>query len=307
MIRPVLALMAAVLVFSTASAFGQISIGAPPIEDIKVKIEENGTAQVTHMVAGNATSPVHVELIAGKLENFSVTDEAGKPVQYSTIGQTPMSILLLPTQRNFTLIKYTLPNAVTNDNGVWKWDYHAPSDAVFADFYFPKGLDTIWVLSDDKLKARPVYIADKGLRQMGNGMHLEYILNEPQTIQTVQWQNQTFNVDVSTLASTSPPAFDQSLRTYAFDIDKPKSLVTMIIPKALLWGPYQGKINNDSALTVDFHENDTHAWIGMMPLQNGTIRIIGTTAIPEFPIFVPLVIAVAAVVALGFTNRLGFK
>lgn len=292
--------------FSGASAFGQISMGAPPNEDIRVLIDENGTAHVTHAVAGNATSAVHVEMISGNITNFSVTDQAGNPVQYSTIGQNPMSILLLPTQRNMTLVNYDLPHAVSNDNGVWAWDYYTPGDAVFTDFYFPKGVDMIWVLSDDKTTARPVYLAEKGLRQVGNGMHLAYIINAPETVQTVQWQNQTFNVGIRTLGDVSSPTFDQSLKTYGFNIDKPGSFVTVLMPKALLWGPYQAKTNSNATLTNEFHDNETYAWIGMKPIQNGTVQITGTTAIPEFPMFVPLAIAISAVVALRFTSRLSF-
>ena len=301
MLKLLIACVIAVTIFSTTAAFAQISMGIPPNEDIRVSIDQNGTAHVVHAVQGNATSPVHVEMISGTLTNFSVTDQSNNSVQYSTIGQKPMSILLLPTQRNVTLIKYDLPNIVTNNNGVWRWNYYAPSDAIFTDFYFPKGVDTIW--SQD----RPVYLGDKaGLRQVGNGMSLAYIINETETVQTVQWQNQTFNVGVKTLANVGAPVFDQSSRAYAFNIDKADSYVTVIMPKALLWGPYQDTINTNATLTNLFHDNGTYAWIGMKPVHNGTLQITGTTAIPEFPMFVPLAIAISAVVALRFSSRLNF-
>ncbi|MDE1830087.1 MAG: hypothetical protein KGI25_07175 [Thaumarchaeota archaeon] len=307
MLKLLLIFAIAATVVSTTSAFGQISMGASPVEDIKVSIDENGTAHVVHEVTGNATGAVHVEMIVGNLTDFSVTDQAGNSVQYSTIEQSPMSILLLPTQKNVTLVKYNLPNIVSNDNGVWKWDYYAPTDAQFTDFHFPKGVEMVWVLSDDKTTGRPVYLAGKGLRQIGNGMHLAYVINEPETIQTVQWQNQTFNVGIKTLADIGPPAFDQSAKGYAFNIDKPKSFVTVIMPKALLWGPYQATINTNKTLTNEYYDNGTYTWIGLMPAKNGTLQITGTTAIPEFPMFVPLAIAISAVVALRFTNRLSFK
>ncbi len=297
----------ALTVFSTASAFGQVSMGAAAQADIKVSIDGNGTAHVVHEVAGNATGAVSVEMISGALENFAVTDQGGNSVQYSTVGQNPISILLLPTQRNVTLIKYDIPNAVSNDNGVWKWDYYAPSNVAFTDFYFPKGVDMVWILSDDKNAARPVYLADKGLRQIGNGMHLAYVINEPETIQSVTWQNQKFDIGIRTLANVGLPAFDQSAKGYAFNVDKPKSFVTVIMPKALLWGPYQTRINGNATLTNIFHDNGTHSWIGIMPIQDGTVQITGTSAIPEFPMFVPLAIAISAVVALRFTGRLSFN
>lgn len=307
MIKLLLILAIAGAAVSTTSTFGQISMGASPVEDIKISIDENGTAHVVHEVAGNASSAVHVDAIAGNLTGFAVTDQAGNPVQYSTIGQSPMSILLLPTQRNVTLVKYNLPNIVTNSNGVWEWDYFAPGDAQFTDFHFPKGANTVWALSDDKTTGRPVYLAGKGLRQIGNGIHLAYVINEPETVQTVQWQNQTFNIGIKTLANVGAPAFDQAAKSYAFNIDRPNSFVTITMPKALLWGPYQTTIGSNATLTNEFHDNDTYAWIGLMPGKSGTLQITGTTAIPEFPMFVPLAIAIAAVVGLRFTNRLSFK
>ena len=307
MLKIFLALAIAVTIFSTASVFGQLSMGASPQEDITVTIDDNGTAHVVHEVQGNATGPVHVEMISGNLENFTVTDQTGNPVQYSTIGQNPMSILLLPTQRASTLVKYDIPNAVSNDNGVWKWDYYAPSDAAFTDFHFPKGADMVWIVSDDKNSARPVYLGEKGLRQVGNGAHFAYIINEPETVQTVQWQNQTFNVGIRTLANIGSPVFSQSAKSYAFNIDKANSFVTVIMPKALLWGPYQSTINTNATLTNSFNDNGTYVWIGMWPNQNGTLQVAGTTAIPEFPMFVPLAIAISAVVALRFANRLNFN
>jgi hypothetical protein len=295
-----LAFVIAVSIFSTTAAFGQLLIGGAPNEDLKVLINGNGTAHVVHEVVGNATGPVHVEMIAGNLTNFSVTDQAGNTVQYSTINQSPMTILLLPTQRNVTLIKYDLPNAVSNDNGVWKWMYYEPSDAVFTDFYFPKGVDMVWS------KDTPVYIGDKGLRQIGNGIDMAYIINEPEIIQTVQWENQAFNVGVRTLANAGSPVFDQSAKAYGFDVDRANSYVSIIMPKALLWGPYQATINTKPTLNSLFHDNGTYAWIGMKPNETGTLQITGTTAIPEFPMFVPLAIAISAVIALRFSNKLSF-
>lgn len=307
MLKILMAALVAVTVFSTAAAFGQVTMGAAPQEDIEVAIDSNGTAHVLHIVAGNATSPVAVQMIAGNYTGLSVTDVQGNSVQYSSISGNPMSVMIFPTQRNETLISYNLPKAVTDDNGVWRWDYFAPSDAAFTDFHFPKGVDTIWVVSDDKSTARPVYLAGKGLRQIGNGMHLAYVTNEPVKMQAVQWGNQTFNVGISTLANVGPAAFDQSARAYGFDIDKAGSFVTVIMPKALLWGPYQGKINSNATLTNEFHDNDTYAWIGLMPTQSGTVQITGTTAIPEFPLFVPLAFAISAVVATRFFTKLNFK
>ncbi|HMK33123.1 MAG TPA: hypothetical protein VK431_05815, partial [Nitrosopumilaceae archaeon] len=140
-----LILIISVMLFSTSQVFAQqVTIGKPPIEDVTVRIDESGTAHVIHYVKGNPTDPVQAELIKNNV-TVSVTDTDGNSVQYSTIGNLQkQAILIFPTQRNITLIKYDLPQVVSLNNGVWKWNYYTPTDTTFTDFFFPKGVDMIW-------------------------------------------------------------------------------------------------------------------------------------------------------------------
>jgi len=292
-----------VILFSMSQVFAQqLTIGQRPVEDVTVRIDESGTAHVTHYVKGNSVAPVQAELIKNNVTDLSVTDKNGSSVQYSTIGNLKKeSVMIFPAQRNITLIKYDLPQVVSLNNGVWKWNYYTPTDTTFTDFYFPKGVDMIWA------NDRPVYLGEKGLRQHGDGMTLEYIINEPVISQNIQWTDKNFIVEIRTLSDVGKYAFDQSAQTYAFGINKPNSFVTVIMPQELLWGPYQGKLNGNGTLTTSFHNNGTHVWIGLKPSKSGTIQLTGTTAIPEFPLFVPLVIGISAVIALQFRNRLNFN
>jgi len=282
------------MLLSVSQVFGQeLTMGQKPIEDIKVRIDETGTAHVTHYVKGNTAVAIQVITIKGNMTNFSVTDKDGNSVQYFSVATSQKSVLFPPTSRNMTLIKYDLPNVVSLIDGVWKWNYMEPSDARYTDFYFPKGVDMVWAYQT------PVYLGDQGLRQHGNGVALSYIINEPVTTQNVQWQNNNFIVDIRTLSG---------LGHYTFDINKPHSFVTVIMPQKLLWAKeFQGKLNGNGTLTNTFHKNGTHIWIGLEPSKAGTIQLTGTTVIPEFPMFVPLVIGITAVIALQFRNRLNFN
>jgi hypothetical protein len=220
-------LMISFMFLSMSQVFGQeLTMGQKPNEDIKVTIDENGTAHVTHYVAGSSAAAVQVHTINGNMTNFSVTDQGGNSVQYFTVASFQKSVLLPPTSRNMTVIKYDLPNIVSQTNGVWKWNYFTPSDTSFTDFYFPKGVDMIWS------NARPVYLGEHGLRQHGNGFDLQYIINEPVISQNVQWQNSNFTIGIRTLSDLGPYTFDQSAKAYAFDINKPNSFVTVIMTHA---------------------------------------------------------------------------
>ena len=296
-------LIISVMLFSMSQVFAQQStIGQPPVEDIKVRIDESGTAHVTHYVKGNSVAPVQAELIKNNVTDLSVTDKNGISVQYSTINNLKKeAVLIFPAQRNITLIKYDLPQVVSLNNGVWKWNYYTPTDTTFTDFYFPKGVDMIWA------NDRPVYLGEQGLRQHGDGMTLEYIINEPVISQNIQWTDKNFIVGIRTLSDVGQYAFDQSIKSYAFDINKANTHVIVVMPQELLWGPYEVKLNGNGTLYTVFHNNGTHVWIGMTPPKTGTIQLTGTTAIPEFPLFIPLVIGISAVIALQFRNRLNFN
>ena len=270
----------------------QLKMGDPVQEQIKVRIDVNGTAHVVHIVQGNSNSPIIVETIRGNITNVSVTDILNRPIQYETIPQLPMAIMLSPSDKNI-MIKYDLPNVMIQNDGVWIWNYLTPSDTASTDFYFPSGITQIWTNN------RPVYIGENGIGIHGDGAKLEYAV-EKTSIQNTQWQNYTLPIEIDSLSNIGNYTFDQSSALYQFQINKPHSFITVIMPKVLLGAKYAAYINGNHLLTTVFHENDTHSWIGLRPDTNGTIQITGSTVIPEFPLFLPLVIGISMILILQF-------
>jgi hypothetical protein len=246
-------------------------MGQPPQEVLSVTIDETGTAHVTHNVKGLSLSPIQVDLLDGNMTNLSVTDANGTSVEYSSLQKSPLSIILNTSQRNMTLIKYDLVNAVTNTDGVWRWSYYEPLDTDFTAFHFPSGVDMVWA------NDRPVYLGERGLGQHGNGFRLQYVINEPVNIQNVQLDGKNFTVGVRTVSGLEGYAFDQSLKTYSFNVDKANVPITVIMPWELLGGPYDVTLNGNATLHQVIHNNGTHAWIGLEPTKSGTVQITGTT------------------------------
>ena len=288
-----LVLMILIIPLVSSHAFAQqLKIGDPVQEQIEVRIDENGTAHVVHMVQGNSNSQVVVEIIHGNMTNISVTDLLNNTIQYETIPQMPVAIIL-PPEKNMTLIKYDLPNAVTQNDGVWIWNYLTPSDTGSTNFYFPNGITQIWT------NDRPVYIGENGIDIHGDGAKLEYAI-EKTSIHNIQWQNYTLPVEIDSLSDIGNYTFDQSSASYQFQISKSHSFVTVVMPKVLLGAKYAAYINGNHLLTTVFHENDTHSWIGLRPDTNGTMQITGSTVIPEFPLFLPLAIGISMILILQF-------
>jgi hypothetical protein len=283
-----------IIPFVSSKAYAQqLKMGDPVQENIKVRIDANGTVHVIHLVQENGNSPVNVETISGNMTNLSVTDLSNNTVQYVTIQQSPIAIMISPSDRNMTLIKYDLPNVVSLNDGVWVWNYLTPSDTDSTDFYFPSGITQIWT------NDRPVYIGENGIDIHGDGAKLEYTV-EKTNIQNIQWQNYTLPVEIDSLSDIGNYTFDQSSASYQFQISKPHSFVTVVMPKVLIGAKYAAHINGNHLLTTVFHENYTYAWIGLRPDTNGTIQITGSTVIPEFPLFLPLAIGISMILILQF-------
>ena len=281
-----------------SEAFGQITFGKPVQQTIEVRIDETGIAHVTHKVIGNASATGQVETIAGIMSNLSVTDADGNKVQFLTLEKDPISIVLPPSNNDMVFIKYDLSDVVILKNGVWTWEWVGIENT---NFYFPAGVDMVWV------NDRPIYIGEKGIRQHGGQMTLEYVINEPVMLKEVTWEDKKFDVGIRTLTDIDKFEFNQPAKSIKFDIPESESLVVAVIPLELLWEPYDVYINSNQTLNTEFYNNGTHVWLGFRPHTLGTISIIGTTVVPEFPLFAPLVIGVSLVLILQFRNKFNFR
>jgi hypothetical protein len=282
------------LLISVSQAFGQeLTFGEKAKQDIEITIDVDGTAHVTHEVEGSKKSQ-QVDTFNGTMSNLSVTDRNGNEVQYLTLEKQPISIVIPPSNRDLTLIKYDLTDVVILKNGVWIWDY---TGREVTKFYFPGKVDIIWI------NENPIYLAGKGIRQHGGEMKLEYTMDEPIILKEAEWENEKFVVGIRTLTDIDSFKFDQSRRSISFDVSEGNSYVTTIIPLKLLWEPYDAYLNNNSTENREFYNNGTHAWLGIKPETSGSVQIIGTTVVPEFPLFVPLAIGISAVILIQFRNK----
>jgi len=285
------------LFFSMSEAFGQITFGEKPQQIIKIIIDENGIAHVTHEVEGSVKTTQQVETVVGKMLNFSVVDRDGNDVQHLTLEKDPIAVVLPPSNRDMIFIRYDLSDVIVLKDGMWTWRWVGIEAT---NFYFPKNVDMIWI------NDRPIYIGEKGIRQHGGAMTLEYVPDEPIISKKVVWEDKKFEVGIKTLTDIDVFEFNQLGKRITFNIPKNNSLVTVIIPLELLWEPYDVYLNSNQTLNSEFYNNGTHTWLGFRPDTSGTINIIGTTVVPEFPLFVPLVIGISIVLMLQFRNKFNF-
>jgi len=292
-----------VLVSFVPQGFAQISLGAPANQvDVSITIEEDGKVHVVHKIASN-TKAQQLDLIKGTVSNLRVIDEQDADVEFAKVGVEDISgVTIFPTKKS-VIVEYNLADVLELKDGVWTWNFLYTQSTMFL---FPENVDLIFV------NDRPVnlgYNDAKGIRCHGCQMILEYVINEPVITQEVKWQDRAFNVEIRTLAEITSFNFDQPTKTISFDVKNDHQFVTLLIPLELLWNPYQVYLDQEpygvfadeeKVFKHEYAVDETHVQLNIRPETAGTIRIIGTSVVPEFPLFVPLVLGMSMVMVLVF-------
>ena len=179
---------------------------------------------------------------------------------------------------------------------MWTWDFLYLQTTTFI---LPEGLDLLYVNST------PVMLQDaKGITCHGCQAKIEYVLDQPTNTNEVQWEDRRFTVGIRSLTDVSSFNFDQPTKRISFNVKEDNQLITLIIPLELLWSPYEVYLDDQKILKHEFFSNQTHAWLNIRPETSGTIQIIGTTVVPEFPVLSPLFIGIAIIIGLQLKNRI---
>lgn len=290
--------MLVILVTSLPTIFAQqISVGKPAEHiSLQITISQEGDIHVKHLVKKDKTV-IQVNTISGTVSNLKVNDVKGNEIQYAEIVGD-IGVAIFPTDEN-VIVEYDLSDVLFLKDGIWTWNYLYPSSSTF---FFPESVDLIFANS------RPVHLKDAdGMTCHGCNLYLEYIINEPTIRQEVEWEGQKFSVYVRTLAKIDSFVFDQPTKRISFKVLDENSFVTLIIPLKLLWNPYEAYLNDKMILEHQFSVNETHAWVNIRAQSEGAVTIIGTSVIPEFPVFLPLLIGMAIVIGLQFKTKINLR
>jgi len=281
-----------VISYPSTQVFGQISIGKPANQTVEVSISEQNNVHIKHIVKPSS-SIQQLDVVKGTLSNLSVTDENGNEIQYAKVEKEPLGITIFPQNKDI-FIKYDLADALVLENGRWTWNFLY---LAATSFYFADNVDLIYANNF------PVFV-DEGIKCHGCQMLLEYVIDEPVTLKNIKWEDQEFPIAVRTLAELNDTTFDQSTKRIFFNITSDNDPITLIIPLVLLGDPYDVYFNDEKILKHEFLTNETHTWLNFRPETSGTIDIIGSTVIPEFPFFIPLALGIALVLGIQLKNKL---
>ncbi len=289
-------LIALVLISFIPLVSAQISIGDPADQKlVKITIDKQGKVHVLHEIR-DSKKAVQINTIEGTLSNLKVIDVKGNDVEYGTTGLGNTTGITIFSSKDDVIIEYDLDNVLFVKDGMWTWDFLYLQTTTFI---LPKGLDLVYV------NGNPVMLQDaKGITCHGCSAIIEYVLDQPTNTNEVKWEDRKFIVGMRTQADVSSLNFDQPTKSISFNVKEDNQLITLIIPLDLLWSPYEVRLDDQKILKHEFFSNQTHEWLNIRPKTSGTIQIIGTTVVPEFPVLSPLFIGIAIIIGLQLKNRI---
>jgi len=297
-ILSIIAIFTLILVIPTANA--QLTIGSEVKQElIEVKINDKGEVDVKHIVkASNMPGTAH--LFSGTISNLVVTNEMGEEKQsgIANDGLGNQSIFILPSKEN-SIIKYNLENIILKDNlFTTQISYAEKFSIVFDD-----QIEMIFVNNN------VIFLENKkGVSVNGGGeMNVEFYSNSPKMIKEVQWEENKFDVEIITDSKIENFNFDQTSKSISFEVNEENKYVTISMSEELLGGPYVTLLHDEKIKYTKFVRDDGIVSLNLKPETTGQVTIIGTTVIPEFSMFIPLIMGFLIILTVPAMRKFSLR
>ena len=288
--------LALVTVIPTASA--QLSLGGEANQKlIEVKLDKSEIVNVKHVIAA-PNMPVNVNLFNGVItESVMVTNDDGDEKQFGLVndGRGNQSVTIFPSKSNI-IIKYDLEDASTLYENLWtvKIQYSETYSVIFSeeiDLFF--------------LNNSIIELENKNGISVNNGGNviIQYHDKVSKIIEEVRWEEHKFNVEIITNSKIDKFNFDQELKSISFQVNEKNKFVTISMEEELLGGPYIIFLNDEQITYTKYPTKENHISLSMKPESSGEIIIIGTTVIPEFSMFIPLIMGFVIILTVPLMRK----
>ena len=279
-------IISAIIIFGLLAViptvYGQLSLGSEAKqESVEVKINPDGEIKVKHIVS-SSSMPGSVSLLIGEISNLIITNELGEEINsgIANDGLGNESILVLPSKQN-TVIEYNLENMKLNDN-LFSREISYPQKL---SVIFDESINLIFV--NDNI----IFLDDKkGISINGGGnVKIEFYSNESKIIEKAIWEENEFDIEIITDSEIKDFNFDQPEKSISFQVNDENKFVTITMSEELLGGPYVTLLDDEKIKYAKFLRDDGIVSLNLKPETTGQVTIIGTTVIPEFSMFIPLI------------------
>ena len=273
-------------------------LGAPAYQkSTHLIIDELNNIEAKHVI-GFSNEPVMINLFEGAItQSITVTNEDGKELEFAIVGMSDYgSVTIFSADKN-TIIKYNLKNMFRQSDNLLTLNIGYPQTF---GILFSEKTDQIFL--NDQL----IQLGDKKGISINDGgyVNVEYYSEMPKIIQEVQWKEDKFNVEIISDIEIKKINFDQTSKSISFQVNEKNKFVTISMEEKLLGGPYVILLNDEQIKYSKYFIKENHISLSMKPESSGEITIIGTTVIPEFSMFIPLIMGFLIILTVPFVKKI---
>ena len=285
------------LILVIPTSYAQLTIGANAEQkSIEMKLDNDGTVSVKHVVS-SSNMPVTVQLFSGTISNLIITNENDGNESNTGIAYDPygnQSVVIFPSKQN-SIIEYNLENIIPKDNLLTiQTSYAETYSVIFSDEIEIIFLNNNIIFLENK----------KGISlNYGGSATIQYYSNIPKMIKEVQWEENKFNVEIITNSKIDKFDFDQESKSISFQVNEKNKIVTISMEEELLGGPYVILLNDEKIKYNKSSSKENYVSLSLKPGSPGEIIIIGTTVIPEFSMFLPLIMGFLIILTLPLMRK----
>ena len=271
--------------------------GAPAYQkSTHLIIDELNNIEAKHVI-GFSNDPVMVNLFEGAItESITVTNEDGKELEFAIVGMSDYGAVTIFSADKNTIIKYNLENM-----------FRQSDNLLTLNIGYPKTFGILFSEKTDQifLNNQIIQLGDKkGISINGGGyVNVDYYSEMPKIIQEVQWKEDKFDVEIITDSEIDEFNFDQESKSISFQVNEKNKFVTISMEEELLGGPYVILLNDEKIMYTKSSSKENHVSLSMKPESPGEIIIIGTTVIPEFSMFLPLIMGFLIILTVPFMKK----
>ena len=282
------------------TAYGQLSLGSEAKQElIEIKINPDGEINVKHVVSPS-NMPTTVPLFLGEISNLIVTNDLEERINSGTANDAKgnLSVLLLPSNLN-SIITYNLENMKINNN-LFSTEISYPQkfSVIFEESINLIFLNNNVLFLDDK----------KGVAINGGGnMKIEIYSTESKIIEKATWEENEFDVEIITDAEIQSFNFNQPEKSLSFQVNDENKFVTITMSEELLGGPYVTLLDDEKIKYTKFVRDEGIVSLNLKPETTGQVTIIGTTVIPEFSMFIPLIMGFLIILTVPAMRKFSLR
>ena len=296
----IVAVFSLILVIPMSHA--QLTIGGNAEQKlIEMKLDIDGTVSVKHVVS-SSNMPVTVQLFSGTISNLVIINEKGEDmfenganagIAYDPQGN--QSIVIFPSKQN-SIIEYNLESIIPEDNLLTiQTSYAETYSIIFSDEIEMIFLNNNIIFLENK----------KGISlNYGGSATIQYYSNTPKIIKEVQWEENEFDVEIITDSKIDKFNFEQTSKSISFQVNEEDKFVTIIMSEELLGGPYLIFLDDEKIKFNKTMKNENNIVLNIKPEVSGEIVIIGTTVIPEFSMFIPLIMGFFIILTMPLMKKI---